>query len=156
MWRWALLPLLGVLLVLHYAAFVGWGDLLHPTAACADDDSGGGWELNRLGRSSSSGGGGGVGGVLLSPGWLQGSTLLGTSMSPLRGLLRSAAEAVLAWMLGVGAVQVPALVALFLAFGACVMQVRGGEGGGAGQMPAAGSENMTASLIGTGFCHVGF
>ena len=33
-------------------------------------------------------------------------------------------------MLGVGAVQVPALVALFLAFGACVMQVGGGEGGG--------------------------
>lgn len=120
MWRWALLPLLGVLLVLHYAAFVGWDDLLHPTAACAGsgDDGDGGWMLNL----SSSGGGGGN----PSSGWLHGDAL--GSSSPRGGLLRSAVEAVLAWLLGVGAVQVPALVALFLAMGACVMQVRGRGG----------------------------
>ena len=122
MWRWALLPLLGVLLVLHYAAFVGWGDLLHPTAACVDDDDGG-WASNHLSRSSTGGGGGSD----PPSGWLHGNALPGSSAtSSPRTLLRSAAEAVLAWMLGVGAVQVPALVTLFLAFGACVTQVGGG------------------------------
>ena len=115
-WRYALLPTLSALLVLHYAAFVGWGDLLRPTLACEDDGDDGGGSRDPTPQAG-----------LESMGLVSGRSLWWLPAEA----VRSASHLVLSW-LGVERVQAPALAALFLALGACIMQARL-----AGALPAA-------------------
>ena len=121
-WRNVLLPMLSALLVLHYAAFVGWGDLLRPTLGCEDEDE---EDAQHSTASSLPGHGWSVEG---GSAWTIGQGMVTRSDGKVMFIrflveaLGAAAHLVLSW-LGVERVQAPALVALFLALGACIMQV---------------------------------
>lgn len=143
LWRRVLLPLLSSLLALHYCAYVGWPALLDPMTGCRADihtpaapDNNNAWGSDISLHPTR---------ALLEP--LQGAEGWGSGLgygpgsssyerqslgpNPPSDEWRGLGPEVLGW-LGLSGVHAQAVVALFLALGACVMQVGGVVGGGGG------------------------